>query len=221
MLSNSKTNAALNTKVLVTSNSNPSIIVSTEIQGNLEIKDQNVPNEQKFPFTSSDMVDKYVYKIKVVDENNNSNQKTDLNNIMNKFEESKASKRKEAKASCQEYKLNINYKPASDVDSNYLDENNNKVNVTSSNNFYSNNGACNGGIKRGCEDVDGETEDDLITLSSSSLGHNKRSPPPKKPKFVVTYKEMREFFTLLNEESIKEFLKRDICCLISDKVFYC
>jgi hypothetical protein len=32
-----------------------------------------------------------------------------------------------------------------------------------------------------------------------------RESPAKKP--VVTYKEMREFFTLLNEESIREFLK--------------
>lgn len=228
MLSNSKTDAPLNTTVVVSSNSNPSIIVSTsaEIQTNLELKDQNVPNEQKFPFTSSDIVDKYVYQIKLFDENNN--EKIDsLNKYDDKSDQSKseASKRKEAK-SVQEYKININYnniKSANDGNSN-VDENNNKVGLAANNNnyFYSNNVviACNGGIKRGCEDVDGETEDDLLTLSSSSLGYSKRSPP-KKPKFIVTYKEMKEFFTLLNEESIREFLKRDSCCLISDRVnFY-
>jgi hypothetical protein len=81
--------------------------------------------------------------------------------------------------------------------------------------YYSNNG---GAIKRGCDDVDAENDDDNVTsFSSSSMSSGRRSPP-KKPKFIVTYKEMREFFALLNEESIREFLKRDTCCLISDKV---
>jgi hypothetical protein len=81
--------------------------------------------------------------------------------------------------------------------------------------YYTNNG---GAIKRGCDDVDAENEEDNVTsFSSSSMSSGRRSPP-KKPKFVVTYKEMREFFALLNEESIREFLKRDTCCLISDKV---
>lgn len=82
-----------------------------------------------------------------------------------------------------------------------------------SNGYSANNG---GAIKRGCDDVDGENEDDSIVSSSTSISYSRRSPP-KKPKFIVTYKEMREFFTLLNEESIREFLKRDSCCLISDK----
>jgi hypothetical protein len=81
-----------------------------------------------------------------------------------------------------------------------------------------------GAIKRGCEDVENETEDDSSLVSSSSFSSpcmsSGRRSPPKKPKFIVTYKEMREFFSLLNEESIREFLKRDTCCLISDKVCY-
>ncbi len=113
-------------------------------------------------------------------------------------------------------------------------------------------------LKRGCDDVEGETTDDednntnnnnifldynnnhylangnhhhlniigppqSISMGLGMNGGNGgngggRKSPAKKPKFVVTYKEMREFFTLLNEESIREFLKRDSCCLISDKV---
>ena len=75
-----------------------------------------------------------------------------------------------------------------------------------------------GAIKRGCDDVEGETEDDLVTLSSSSIGYSRRSPP-KKPKFVVTSQEMNVFFSLLNIDQIQRFLNRDVCCLISDKVF--
>ena len=74
-----------------------------------------------------------------------------------------------------------------------------------------------GAIKRACDDGDAETDDDLVALTSSSLNYERRSPA-KKPKFVVTYREMREFFALLNEETIQQFLKRDSCCLISDKV---
>jgi hypothetical protein len=76
----------------------------------------------------------------------------------------------------------------------------------------------NGAIKRGCEDVENECEDDLITSISSSNSSSSRQSPPKKPKFVVTSEEMNEYFNLLHQTEIQHFLKRDACCLISDKV---
>jgi len=79
---------------------------------------------------------------------------------------------------------------------------------------YASNG---GAIKRGCEDVEAETEDDLeATLLSSSVNYSRRSPP-KKPKSVLTSQEMNVFFELLQDEEIQCFLSRDACCLISDK----
>lgn len=74
-----------------------------------------------------------------------------------------------------------------------------------------------GAIKRGCEDVENENEDDLVTSISSSTSCSRRSPP-KKPKFVVTSEEMNEYFNLLHQTEIQNFLVRDSCCLISDKV---
>ena len=74
-----------------------------------------------------------------------------------------------------------------------------------------------GAIKRGCEDVENENEDDLVTSISSSTSCSRRSPP-KKPKFIVTSEEMNEFFKLLLHTDIQNFLIRDSCCLISDKV---
>ncbi|CAF0810696.1 unnamed protein product [Brachionus calyciflorus] len=73
-------------------------------------------------------------------------------------------------------------------------------------------------VKRGYDydTVDNETEDDSTTpLNTHML--NVRKSPPKKLKFVVTYKEMTEFFNLLKDQSISEFLRRDACCLVSDK----
>lgn len=55
-------------------------------------------------------------------------------------------------------------------------------------------------LKRGCDD-------DLNSTRSS-----------KKSKSIVTLREMKEFFHLLDDETIKEFLKRDKCCMVSDKV---
>ena len=75
-----------------------------------------------------------------------------------------------------------------------------------------------GAIKRGCEDVENENEDDLVTSISSSTGGCSRRSPPKKPKFVVTSEEMNEYFNLLHQNEIQLFLQRDACCLISDKV---
>ena len=74
-----------------------------------------------------------------------------------------------------------------------------------------------GAMKRGCEDVENENEDDLVTSISSSNSSSRRSPP-KKPKFVVTSEEMNEYFNLLHQNEIQHFLNRDSCCLISDKV---
>jgi hypothetical protein len=105
--------------------------------------------------------------------------------------------------------LNYNIAPKEESESDY---NNNNYEINN-NYLLSNNNNC--AIKRGCDDVDGENEEDLLTLSSSSLTMLKS--PAKKPKSVVTFKEMNEFFDLLNEDSIREFLKRDSCCLISDK----
>ena len=74
-----------------------------------------------------------------------------------------------------------------------------------------------GAMKRGCEDVENENEDDLVNSISSSNSSSRRSPP-KKPKFVVTSEEMNEYFNLLHQNEIQHFLNRDSCCLISDKV---
>jgi hypothetical protein len=93
-------------------------------------------------------------------------------------------------------------------------------NQNDNNNIVLSNGCA---IKRGCADVyegecEGEGEETEDDLKSSVINSYGRRSPPKKPKFIVTYKEMREFFQLLNEESIQQFLKRDACCLITDKV---
>lgn len=86
-----------------------------------------------------------------------------------------------------------------------------------------NNEIVNGGAVKRCFDyvdaVDGETEDDQAAFPSSSSNMcSGRKSPAKKAKFLVTYKEMNDFFNLLKDQSISEFLKRDACCLISDKV---
>lgn len=78
--------------------------------------------------------------------------------------------------------------------------------------------AHNGGIKRGYENVDAvdnETEEESVNPNASL---NSRKSPAKKAKFIVTQKEINDFFNLLREQSISEFLRRDACCLISDKV---
>ena len=75
-----------------------------------------------------------------------------------------------------------------------------------------------GAVKRGYDNVDtvdNDTEDDSAHPISAL---SDRSSPAKKAKILVTLKEMNEFFNLLREQSIREFLRRDTCCLISDKV---
>jgi hypothetical protein len=108
------------------------------------------------------------------------------------------------------------------------------VTASSNQHGYPSNG---GAVKRGYDYVDAMDDDqdyyDQATLSSSGLssaygntnssynlnsnGGSRRSPA-KKSKSLVTYKEMTDFFQLLESKTIKEFLKRDSCCLISDKV---
>ena len=62
-------------------------------------------------------------------------------------------------------------------------------------------------MKRGyCED------NDLIANNAGT----KRA----RCKSVVTDKEMNQFFQLLEDDIIQEFLHRDRCCLISDKVIF-
>jgi hypothetical protein len=101
--------------------------------------------------------------------------------------------------------------------------------VSGAGNHPSSNG---GAVKRGYDYVDAMDDDqdyEQATLSSSSTalsnaygnsnaGSGSRRSPAKKSKSLVTYKEMTDFFLLLESKTIMEFLKRDSCCLISDKV---
>lgn len=71
-----------------------------------------------------------------------------------------------------------------------------------------------GAVKRAYDYVDTvETEDDSLPVAVGG-----RKSPAKKAKFIVTYKEMNDFFNLLKDQGVSEFLRRDACCLISDKV---
>lgn len=82
-------------------------------------------------------------------------------------------------------------------------------------NLYDNYGDDYGG--NGVDDVESQENGGDDALSTNFL-YGLRPAPAKKPRFVITYAEMKEYFSLLNEESIQQFLKRDSCCLISDKV---
>jgi hypothetical protein len=78
-----------------------------------------------------------------------------------------------------------------------------------------------GALKRGfdyVDAVDNDNEDEVVIIGSDAFASLARKSPSKKPKFVVTYGEMVEFFNLLKLDAINEFLKRDACCLISDRV---
>jgi hypothetical protein len=109
-------------------------------------------------------------------------------------------------------KQNSNQAPAAAILARFYGMSNNATGCDS--NHCGNNG---GAMKRGCDDVEAETEDDLLTVSSASTECERRSPP-KKPKFFVTPDEIDKFFDLLDGNSINEFLRRDSCHLISDKV---
>lgn len=152
-------------------------------------KDRNVPAEYKFNFDASS-------KFNYLNKNEVANQESEKENI-----------RPSNEAANYQRATNHNLKP--------LGDSNSKQKNISSSHYYSHSNS--GAIKRGCEDVDNENEDDLATSISSSTGCSRRSPP-KKPKFVVTSEEMNEYFNLLHQTEIQLFLKRDACCLISDKV---
>jgi len=151
-------------------------------------KDRNVPAEYKFNFDASS-------KFNYLNKNEVANQESEKENI-----------RPSNEAANYQRATNHNLKP--------LGDSNSKQKNISSSHYYSHSNS--GAIKRGCEDVDNENEDDLATSISSSTGCSRRSPP-KKPKFVVTSEEMNEYFNLLHQTEIQLFLKRDACCLISDK----
>lgn len=154
------------------------------------LKDRNVPSEYKFNFDASS---KFNYL--------NKNEVASQENEKENFRPTNADTTSYPKVT------NQNLKPLGD-------SNLKQKNVSSSYHYSHGNS---GAIKRGCEDVDNENEDDLATSISSSTGCSRRSPP-KKPKFVVTSEEMNEYFNLLHQTEIQLFLKRDACCLISDKV---
>jgi hypothetical protein len=94
-------------------------------------------------------------------------------------------------------------------------ENSNKINNSYA---YMNNG---GAVKRGydyVDNMDGDQEDEHGNFSSNSMSTSGHRSPAKKPKSLVTFKDMKDFFELLESYPIKDFLLRDSCCLISDKV---
>lgn len=72
------------------------------------------------------------------------------------------------------------------------------------------NGDAIGGSGDNSEDGDGE--------NVSSYGIIKKVRSTDNGNLKIMRKAMRLFFKLVAHESISEFLKRDVCCLISDKV---
>jgi len=162
-------------------------------------KDRNVPTE--FNFCSSTKfnclnVDTGASGVRPDQENDHENSTTE-----NTYQ---------AKVMSQTALKSLNINTINDV--NYKSKLN--ANNIPSSHYYSHGNS--GAIKRGCEDVENENEDDLVTSISSSTSCSRRSPP-KKPKFVVTSEEMNEYFDLLHQTEIQDFLQRDVCNLISDK----
>lgn len=66
--------------------------------------------------------------------------------------------------------------------------------------------------------VDGEDCDDDEDADESSYGMIKKVRSADNSNMKIMRKAMRFFFKLISDYSISEFLKRDACCLISDKV---
>lgn len=162
--------------------------------------DRNVPTKYKFKFDSSSKFN-YLNDTSGVseqdDNHENKNPKETENNLSQNPPKVSPSVLKPLYVNTNE--ANVKLKPSS--------------NLTISHYYAHGNG---GAIKRGCEDVENENEDDLVTSISSSTSCSRRSPP-KKPKFVVTSEEMNEYFNLLHQTEIQHFLKRDACFLITDK----
>lgn len=200
----SKSNSSSESISITNSTTSGSSIYQQEV-----IIDQNVPSELSFQYVCDDaQSQRYLCQLRM------SKQNAFKSHYLDDQEHDDATQTQHRVISNRTNELNLYQsedmiKPATKLT-------NEHTSVVTSNFHYANNG---GAIKRGCDDVDAENDDDNVTsLSSSSSMSSGRRSPPKKPKFIVTYKEMREFFALLNEESIREFLKRDTCCLISDKV---
>ena len=66
--------------------------------------------------------------------------------------------------------------------------------------------------------VDGENCDDDEDAGESSYGMIKKVRSADNGNMKIMRKAIRLFFKLVSDHSISEFLKRDACCLISDKV---
>lgn len=199
MLSNFESNGAVNKM------KNSKSIAHNEIfdQNNNDkcFKDRNVPNEYKFNDSSGKF--KYVAGTEAVATSDQENDKETArpNNL---------------EANLSLYQTKVSQSVLKPLNMNINDINiKSKINSSIPASHYYSHGNS-GAIKRGCEDVENENEDDLVTSISSSTSCSRRSPP-KKPKFVVTSEEMNEYFNLLHQTEIQDFLVRDSCCLISDK----
>lgn len=163
------------------------------------LKDRNVPSEYKF----NDSSGKFKY-LATNDAVANSDQENEVINSKNLENNLSLYPNKVSQSILKPLNMNIN-----DICIK------SKINSSIPASHYYSHGNS-GAIKRGCEDVENENEDDLVTSISSSTSCSRRSPP-KKPKFVVTSEEMNEYFNLLHQTEIQDFLVRDSCCLISDK----
>lgn len=194
MINNFETNGAV-TKMHTLKPSAQNEIFATDQNNNDKcFKDRNVSTEYKFNFDSSSKFN-YLNVDKA-----SSDQENDYENHLNPYPS------KGAQQVLKPLQMNINEVNVKQTKS--------SANVPLASHYYSHGNS--GAIKRGCEDVENENEDDLVTSISSSTSCSRRSPP-KKPKFVVTSEEMNEYFNLLHQNEIQHFLKRDACCLISDK----
>lgn len=71
---------------------------------------------------------------------------------------------------------------------------------------------------RGSDSGGGENSEDGDGDNASSYGIIKKVRSADNGNLKIMRKAMRLFFKLVTHESISEFLKRDVCCLISDKV---
>lgn len=194
MINNFETNGTVTKMQTLKSSAQNETFAKDQNNNEKCFKDRNVPTEYKFNFDSSSKFN-YLNAEKAA-----SDQENDYDNNSNHYPS------KVPQPVLKPIQMNINeiyFKQKSSVSNNVL-----------ANHYYSHGNS--GAIKRGCEDVENENEDDLVTSISSSTSCSRRSPP-KKPKFVVTSEEMNEYFNLLHQTEIQHFLKRDACCLITDK----
>lgn len=205
MVNNSESNGAM-TKAQSVKPSAASNELFDQNNNDKGFKDRNVPTEYKFSFDASSKFNYYNTESSTASVlfSDQENEQENLNPNPNFDHNLSLYQNKVTQPVLKPLNLNVN-----DI---YLNQKTNSS--ISANHYYSHGNS--GAIKRGCEDVENENEDDLVTSISSSTGCSRRSPP-KKPKFVVTSEEMNEYFSLLHQVEIQNFLKRDACCLISDK----